>query len=291
MRSDRNSSRNLERRKNTTAQKPSDLLFVLRNPRNLCYLNAAFQLLWNSDAFHDVLIRQTSQSPLTQVLLRSVALVSRKPTDSPPVLETLRRALSRRNSRFISGAQNDAAEAVLTLLAELEETQKAGTNVVKKQLRGSLVVQHTCSVCRHVFVVRERFYVLSIGPSSSLECALTTLTALETVHGYECEQCRRVSVLEKTACFARLPQQLLLQRALSSDRQRTHFAQTLRVNTDEFVLKAVVVHSGSPTDGHYFCFVLKRGSWYRVNDEHIKKVTWDKVRTSCFFLLLFEKHP
>ncbi len=58
----------------------------------------------------------------------------------------------------------------------------------------------------------------------------------------------------------------------------------------KYILHSILIHSGTPTHGHYFGYINTGGSWLRFNDEVVDRVTKKQVLKSSYggFVSYFE---
>ncbi|EEB06268.2 ubiquitin carboxy terminal hydrolase Ubp11 [Schizosaccharomyces japonicus yFS275] len=124
--------------------------------------------------------------------------------------------------------------------------------------------------------------------------------ASDSIEGYHCTNCskkRRVvngSTVEPTSCtrsltWTHLPSILILflqrsyydpHRGLERNNCRINYPRKLHASDTDarsYVLKAVVVHRGSPSFGHYSCYRTALGSWWLTSDSQTRKVSMSSV--------------
>lgn len=142
----------------------------------------------------------------------------------------------------------------------------------------------------HVMVAVPR------GPRVTLDAALTAAQNWERLQQSPCPLCRR-SLRSKKLVIDRWPSCLVIQVKRwrpgtlgvrwTKDQRHLSFEPTLLRGGMEYTLRAVVVHIGGPTQGHYICYVCPGTDWYRCDDTCVTPCTWADVLKAQAYIFFY----
>ncbi|KAJ0964361.1 hypothetical protein J5N97_029483 [Dioscorea zingiberensis] len=179
---------------------------------------------------------------------------------------------------------------------------------------GKLRSQIRCCACGHRSQIYEPVFDLSleIGEADDLVSALESFTRVEKIDDPEnlftCDGCKAKVVVEKQLTVEKAPEVLIIQlKRFSCDGNSiqkefkyveypsildlTPFSsESAREENLTYRLYAVVVHFGSPLDGHYVSFVHSHElNWYLKDDSKEKLISADEAMGQRGYILFYLK--
>jgi len=166
-------------------------------------------------------------------------------------------------------------------------------NFIKDIFCGSIINKTVCKECGNVSCMEEDFYDLTLTVEKSLEESLKKYVSFERFEGnnqYSCSKCnKKVELAVRNTTIKRLPPILFFslsrfeydwktesrvkikqEMTFNSVVDMSPFTENPVENTpEEYELFSVIVHTGSPFCGHYYCLIndlLEEGN-FNVEDE------------------------
>jgi len=144
---------------------------------------------------------------------------------------------------------------------------------------------------------------------SSLEESLELYTSSETVWGYKCPKCDKISTSTKILRIVKAPPCAIfvlkrfrhgnqrrgaekivawIQFPLELDLSPYFEEHSVRVKSSKlFKLKVVIVHNGALEGGHYISFIEQNGDWFRHDDQIVSKVSCEEVLSENAYILCY----
>ena len=90
------------------------------------------------------------------------------------------------------------------------------------------------------------------------------------------------AVLTKWNDFIKSENQKLSETATELRSQRRNLYTKSSLQQERFFLSGVIVHQGQAGAGHYWVYILKGESWWRINDNDVKKVEFFDIEKESF---------
>lgn len=213
-------------------------------------------------------------------------------------------------SRHVS-MQHDIQELSRVFFQALETklSKMKIDNFIKNTCAGKIVNKIVCQACGNISCIEEDFYDLTVTVENSLKESLEKYTEVERFEGnnkYHCSNCQKcVDLALRSTTIRQLPPILFFSLTRFSYDWNTEsrikvkkemtFEATLDMtpftenpstyNREEYELVSVIIHSGSPYAGHYYCFArdfLGEGKTTIENEESRKNEKQNKKKSSRF---------
>ncbi|MDR3186796.1 MAG: hypothetical protein LBU04_08425, partial [Christensenellaceae bacterium] len=288
----------------------------LRNPGSLCYLNTFIQQLYRMSAFRNMIININTNSfnnASSTIALRSVFLEMQtkesdstdtyKRVQSEPIVESFEW------EREKKAAQHDIHEFSRFFL-ELLQTQisnsgnNSGAVDFFKNFNGAFMSSITSA--NHSPINTNNVFgdlSLSIKGSSTVAGCLEKFTSKTPMQGGYTFEDNITEAAWMTTRFLKLPNILYIQLnrfrfALAGPTKlMQHIEVPTEINFEEYmathgfagakekevdkdtiyVLFAIAIHSGTPTNGHYVSRIRIGNKWYEFNDGRVYEISDDTV--------------
>ncbi|PNT67955.1 hypothetical protein BRADI_3g34176v3 [Brachypodium distachyon] len=205
----------------------------------------------------------------------------------------------------VSGRHEDAHEFLRCLLDKLDEV----SSIVKEIFGGQLKSQLYCPECNHCSDRLEPFLDLNleVNQMESVIDALKSFTKIEVVENFICDGCKSRVNMEKHFKVEQAPEVLVIQlkrfQNLESCTSKIEDMVNYQLELDlkpfmsspddkpqNYDLYGVVEHLGTPSKGHYVCFIRSsQKDWFFFNDDKVVKWSEDGVLDNKAYLLFYVK--
>ncbi|KAG2385489.1 hypothetical protein C9374_003304 [Naegleria lovaniensis] len=221
-------------------------------------------------------------------------------------------------SRHVS-MQHDIQELSRVFFQALETklSKMKIDNFIKNTCAGKIVNKIVCQECGNVSCVEEEFYDLTITVENSLKESLEKYTEVERFEGnnkYHCSNCKKcVELALRNTTIRQLPPILFFsltrfsydwntesrikvkkEMAFEASLDMTPFTENpSTTDRDEYELVSVIIHSGSPYAGHYYCLArdfLGEGKTTIEDEESNKNEKKNKKKASSIFQVSDDQH-
>jgi len=175
---------------------------------------------------------------------------------------------------------------------------KLGFSFITRFFSGQFKTLLKCKKCEYENITWDNFnnINLSITGEDIIDC-FSDFVKPEIMHDAKCEKCGTKSLI-KTTTIWKFPLTMVLNiKRFSFNTQIQKNNKSLVLNKNlrisgsgriyNYCLTSVVYHIGSsPNSGHYYTDILKYGTWYKVDDERITKLS-DIVPESnnCYIMI------
>lgn len=165
--------------------------------------------------------------------------------------------------------QQDAHETLASL------SSAAG---IDRRFAGALVARTACEACGRASAAPEpfSFLVSAGGGTGDLSDGLRALFSAETVRGYACDGCRAApGACRVSRTVAAFPDALAVRCLWSGRPERTSAPLALDLSgcaeapsaAPAYLLRSALLHSGTPSSGHYRALVVGRGDAPLIHDD------------------------
>lgn len=225
----------------------------------------------------------------------------------------------------INPAQQQDANEFFNMLFDKLEGFFAGTEhdaFLKNVFSGLLANQFISQDCEHMSQNSEPFHTVGVEvkhKDTILE-SFDLFVEGEMLDEYHCEPCDKKVRAIKRCCLQRLPEVLVIQlkrfefdlRNMSNVKLNDRLEFPVELNMEpytveglarregkedigealhhprehyEYVLRGIVVHTGTADSGHYYSFVQERtesGGWFEFNDADVVPWSISRLARSCF---------
>ncbi|MDQ5983332.1 MAG: hypothetical protein RUMPE_00337 [Eubacteriales bacterium SKADARSKE-1] len=291
----------------------------LRNLGNSCFLNSQFQQLYNISHFRNAILSLHDVDPLTQPTIFALQMLFKGMQDASngdqvaikELVELPELAIEIMNKSdsgpIYQGNTEDSHETLTKILDRCSEESADLKPIVVEEfnIRG---ISNISVGGREIISTPSDNGGLQLpidraAESQSLKDILTEYFKAEDVEGYELPS-GEVRTAQKTFRATQLPNTLALQlKRFSFDvtssgdlitsklNNRVEFPENLQLDAEhwgenyQYNLTGVVIHSGSPTGGHYYSYVKDPASenWYKLNDSQVSLVgSFENIKEECF---------
>ena len=265
------------------------------NPGNLCYLNAALQLLSHSTNLKNVVM---SSGEHISSMMSAVSVVFKSQWgdgDELLLADPVRRVLaSLHKGSFPFGRMEDSHEAIRIVLDSMGRQDLFKIDLVRE-----MKCPHCGNVNTKTFSDMEILLTVPVVDDLTeikLEGLLKTHWSSETLSGVICASCKEAS--DRTASFkvTKLPKNLLVVlKRFDNDSNKIDTSieipevfetpDSWRTKNAVYYLVGIVHHSGTAEAGHYYTDFSQDGEWYRGNDSSVTKRTPELAGPSPYILL------
>ncbi|MED6133014.1 hypothetical protein PIB30_024388 [Stylosanthes scabra] len=296
------------------------------NEGNTCYMNAILQSLTHTVPFVDAIRSCNHITPCTNYDEQSVtycAICALRDhvnaallTPRRPVKPTrLVNKLNHFSPHFSVGRQEDSHEFMLQVFSKIVACFPDGApNPVDTVFRGQTVSRLTCCTpdCDHFSDTPEliRDLNLEIENVESVKGALESFTKVEKVEA-NCDKCKERVAMGKQLLLKEAPQIAVLHlkrfKKVETGSNYTKIDKDVKYEVDldlkeyttkeeenvkvKYDLYAIVVHSGNPDSGHYYCIVrTDEDNWHKLNDAQVTRVTKEEALEEPAYLLFYAQH-
>jgi ubiquitin C-terminal hydrolase len=292
----------------------------LKNLKNTCYINCALQVFSLCVSYSKTLLVEFESHSNPKNFIKEftsiLQVLNSQKSDSLSLVSFIN--LSDSTFGFSRETQEDIVEylekIIDFLVSEIPETSSF--------FKGTLTTRLTCRSCQTTRYSPQAFFTLgiSIPPMKklsnfssfckkskkfdlSLENCIADFFYKEKYEDIDCERCGTVfshvveNIFDGTGEFFFLfLKRYKNQRFFKKDYSNVRLSQYLNLEVrgkeevQRFKLIGVVEH----TDyiffgGHYTCYVNRGMSWYYINDDKVKRSTWEQVSKAQAYLILLKK--
>lgn len=239
----------------------------IMNIGNSCYLNAALQLLFNSDNFGKLLNNNQELDSNMKIYHSSENKVF-KPHNIKSIVD-------KRTRQFRGATQQDSSEFIIYLFDII-------SNSNKDMLDDLFGIQTNISIkCKLIKCLQESSHIetnlllylpLTKDLSESYRIYKTN-ERLENDNAYYCNNCKEKTIARKKTETVKWPLSLIIVLRRFDARMRKDERDIL-VPIDwrhGYVLRGGIIHSGSYGGGHYYYYGYNKqtSQWFIANDSNI----------------------
>jgi ubiquitin carboxyl-terminal hydrolase 34 len=201
--------------------------------------------------------------------------------------------------------QEDAHEFLNTAFDKLEGYCKTEEKekILERIFGGKTVTEIVCQTCKNKNEVLEHYYHLSVEVKGmkSLKESFEKWIHPEEISEYFCVNCdRKVEKITKQTLLKEAPEILVinLQRIVFDletflkvkVHTKLQFEQELDLHNyfsssckpAPYLLKGVVIHSGTSEGGHYYSLIKQDGRWFKFNDQSVTPFNENDIGREAF---------
>ncbi|CAI5453305.1 unnamed protein product [Caenorhabditis angaria] len=255
----------------------------IHNPSIYCYAISTVQLLSHIPAIVRLLQEHRCQDPICLACNWKRCFL--QSSNSAGSINWFREAF-KRDRKFNQGRQEDAHDALLSILGKLDKIaasiprlkeRKVADDLFGYSIRNEVI----CRNCKTKHVYYENNTVMTVrmikkdptGKSASIKDLMQNLFNNSTIYGYNCAKCKKKSDAPVKPTLLRAPQILLLHISrFSFDGFGQKISRPVKLNdsidvssmatgstSTVYTLCGAIVHSGKSLDyGHYYCAARHR---------------------------------
>ena len=66
------------------------------------------------------------------------------------------------------------------------------------------------------------------------------------------------------------------------------FESQMGLGNKDYMLKAVIIHSGGPLRGHYYAYIQVQGEWFKCDDDMVTPTNWQTVLKEQSSVFVYE---
>lgn len=293
----------------------------LKNLGNTCFINSGMQCLAAFPEFIDLLTIEAAPGPVTSLMAHVLKEVNdaSPPGNCSTILHLVKYLQDHMMCKH--NEQGDTQEFILRILDRIHKecfklhphltaqkeqvttrsqhlrsimethwsyacTRDGGESAITRMWYGQYVSQVQCNSCKNITYSPEIFASINLMPPpnirhATLKDCMTHYFAPETVEGFQCDACKRITLAEKTVRLWKLPRVLMIAmppymfQGFKVDCVQDIDVSKYCLDTEQqssFSIQAVTSHVGNVHGGHY-CATRKDAthSWHEFDDEVVKK--------------------
>lgn len=218
--------------------------------------------------------------------------------------------------------RNDIPVKVLRLRVKLQEQWKKGLSRVNKDVfsvfHGQCLVQVKCGHCDAIYHMSDMFNVFSLDICPNINsCFSKTINDEYISEDWKCEKCKKTATLKNRAIksirFWKLPDMFII----SLKRFNNHgkkligkvkgISQICEIDMRKYMCgaspyypkrevrykcKAVVLHHGAASSGHYTTLINNTTSWIKCDDDQVvdfEKIVEPEIIQSSSYICFLER--
>ena len=265
----------------------------LKNLGSTCYFNSVIQQLYGISAFKAAIFAleiPSDPSPDLQLISQihrifTGLLLSDKSRISPRRLISLHQQIAGKIEGFL--IQSDASECLMSVLNQLKETCERYNFRSVSDLFAFRMERKTEPECGHMTETSEYSLnlMLNIEGFETISAALESCFATEIMdesNAYECSTCRKKRIAQRKQVISAPPSYLILalnrfmfdpnvyeRRKITSSCEVPVLLDVSRYigqGNGEYRLQGVVLHTGTPDNGHYTSIRRCKEKWILCDD-------------------------
>ena len=202
------------------------------------------------------------------------------------------------------GQQCDAHDLLVGLLDHAESTKCPVYGPALYDLFKGVECSTMRCVCSHESPTDKPFTTLQLEVKESIDAALTSYLAAETMDGdnqYHCSGCDAKCDATKQLSIKSLSSVVVLQLKRFNNTQakvedHVEFTEQQDIAGRQCRLRAIIEHpsgskGASPASleaGHYWAYVRLGECWFKYNDAEVERVEWTQVEKAQAYMLFYE---
>jgi len=249
------------------------------NIGNTCYLNAGLQMIIHNKDLCNLIINNEKINSDFENISNFIKQYynNQQGTLTPDYIKNL---VSKNNKEFIGMNQNDSFEFILYFLDYIFDILKVNdiyTVTTKISIKCKLMS------CLKINVHHEKnnFLLLDINNNTNnLDECYRYYKSIEKLcddNSYFCEKCNSKRIASKRTEISKWSKHLIIVL-----KRFNYHGRSQKINKEievpiewrhKYILKGIVVHSGSTFGGHYIYIGNHNNKWFIFNDDHVREIT------------------
>ena len=295
----------------------------LENMGSTCYANSLLQQLFFIESFKEAVLSIGDVKGVLMELQTLFGVMNDKSCEYFCPKEFCD------SMNVIPGVQEDVEEFLHRLFTKLEDTR-----ILKDLFSITLSSKITCKKCNKVSNSLTPYYTLQleVNHTNSIVESLQYYTKPEVLQGesaYNCSECNEKVIAEKQVKINKLPPFLFIELKRFIYKfgceviKLTNYCEFpfelnmslySEVEQDSiYILKGIIVHTGSANSGHYYSFIYDRKRidlpnekrWLKFDDKKVSSLDIESIpehsfgnksngspsgeKTNCAYILIYEK--